>query len=81
MELHLNDPKSKQDDMGVILVDVCLMFRDATIKRGPVRSFPIPEILVNSLPCTKCSLFVLIHFFHFLFLNRNGDKRKTRYGF
>ncbi|XP_067445802.1 multiple C2 and transmembrane domain-containing protein 2 isoform X1 [Thunnus thynnus] len=35
MELHLNDPKSKEDDMGVIIVDVCLMFRDATIKRGP----------------------------------------------
>ncbi|XP_028441178.1 multiple C2 and transmembrane domain-containing protein 2 isoform X2 [Perca flavescens] len=35
MELHLDDPKSKEDDMGVILVDVCLMFRDATIKRSP----------------------------------------------
>ncbi|TKS73404.1 Multiple C2 and transmembrane domain-containing protein 2 [Collichthys lucidus] len=35
MELRLNDPKSKENDMGVILVDVCLMFRDATIKRSP----------------------------------------------
>ncbi|XP_047453037.1 multiple C2 and transmembrane domain-containing protein 2 isoform X2 [Mugil cephalus] len=35
MELRLDDPKSKEDDMGVILVDVCLMFRDATIKKGP----------------------------------------------
>ncbi|XP_034735216.1 multiple C2 and transmembrane domain-containing protein 2 isoform X3 [Etheostoma cragini] len=35
MELRLEDPKSKEDDMGVILVDVCLMFRDATIKRSP----------------------------------------------
>ncbi|XP_068595146.1 multiple C2 and transmembrane domain-containing protein 2 [Brachionichthys hirsutus] len=35
MELHVNDPKSKEDDMGVILIDVCLMFRDATIKRTP----------------------------------------------
>ncbi|XP_053175888.1 multiple C2 and transmembrane domain-containing protein 2 [Scomber japonicus] len=35
MELHLDDPKSKEDDMGVILVDVRLMYRDATIKRGP----------------------------------------------
>ncbi|XP_072241231.1 multiple C2 and transmembrane domain-containing protein 2 [Leuresthes tenuis] len=34
MELRLNDPKSKEDDMGVIIVDVSLMFRDATIKRG-----------------------------------------------
>uniref|UniRef100_A0A8P4G6V6 Multiple C2 domains, transmembrane 2a n=1 Tax=Dicentrarchus labrax TaxID=13489 RepID=A0A8P4G6V6_DICLA len=33
MELRLDDPKSKEDDMGVIVVDVCLMFRDATIKR------------------------------------------------
>lgn len=36
MELSLDDPKSKEDDMGFIIVDVCLMFRDATIKRGPV---------------------------------------------
>uniref|UniRef100_A0AAQ6IJJ0 C2 domain-containing protein n=1 Tax=Anabas testudineus TaxID=64144 RepID=A0AAQ6IJJ0_ANATE len=36
MELPLDDPKSKEDDMGVIVVDVCLMFRDATIKRSPV---------------------------------------------
>ncbi|XP_075946007.1 multiple C2 and transmembrane domain-containing protein 2 [Anarhichas minor] len=35
MELQLDDPKSKEDDMGVIAVEVCLMFRDATIKRSP----------------------------------------------
>lgn len=35
MELPLDDPKSKEDDMGVIIVDVCLMYRDATIKRTP----------------------------------------------
>ncbi|XP_070687550.1 multiple C2 and transmembrane domain-containing protein 2 [Pempheris klunzingeri] len=35
MELPLHDPKSKEDDMGVIVVDVCLMFRDATIKKAP----------------------------------------------
>ncbi|KAM7002987.1 multiple C2 and transmembrane domain-containing protein 2 [Tautogolabrus adspersus] len=35
LELHLDDPKSKEDDMGVITVEVCLMFRDATIKRSP----------------------------------------------
>ncbi|XP_075998450.1 multiple C2 and transmembrane domain-containing protein 2 [Genypterus blacodes] len=34
-ELHLDDPKSKEKDMGVVLIDVCLMFRDATIKRSP----------------------------------------------
>uniref|UniRef100_A0A3Q4I9U9 Multiple C2 domains, transmembrane 2a n=1 Tax=Neolamprologus brichardi TaxID=32507 RepID=A0A3Q4I9U9_NEOBR len=39
MELRLEDPKSKEDDMGVIIVDVCLMFRDATIKKGPVGIF------------------------------------------
>nr|XP_020466859.1 multiple C2 and transmembrane domain-containing protein 2-like isoform X2 [Monopterus albus] len=36
MELQLDDPKSKEDDMGVIIVDVCLLFRDPTIKRGPI---------------------------------------------
>ncbi|XP_068458844.1 multiple C2 and transmembrane domain-containing protein 2 [Clinocottus analis] len=35
LELKLDDPKSKEDDMGVIVVDVCLMYRDATIKRSP----------------------------------------------
>ncbi|XP_056906909.1 multiple C2 and transmembrane domain-containing protein 2 isoform X2 [Takifugu flavidus] len=35
MELQLEDPKSKEDDVGLILVDLCLMFRDATIKKGP----------------------------------------------
>uniref|UniRef100_A0A672JI55 Multiple C2 and transmembrane domain-containing protein 2-like n=1 Tax=Salarias fasciatus TaxID=181472 RepID=A0A672JI55_SALFA len=36
IELRLNDPKSKEDDMGAIIVEVCLMFRDATIKRRGV---------------------------------------------
>ncbi|KAG8012627.1 Multiple C2 and transmembrane domain-containing protein 2 [Nibea albiflora] len=40
MELRLDDPKSKENDMGVILVDVCLMFRDATIKRSPNQAAP-----------------------------------------
>ncbi|XP_045893376.1 multiple C2 and transmembrane domain-containing protein 2 [Micropterus dolomieu] len=35
MELTLDDPKSKEDDMGAIVVEVCLMFRDATVKRSP----------------------------------------------
>ncbi|KAF6738170.1 Multiple C2 and transmembrane domain-containing protein 2 [Oryzias melastigma] len=35
MELRLDDSKSKEDDMGIIGVDVCLMHRDATIKKGP----------------------------------------------
>ncbi|XP_028306543.1 multiple C2 and transmembrane domain-containing protein 2 isoform X2 [Gouania willdenowi] len=34
MELLLTDPKSKEE-VGVIVVDICLMFRDATIKRSP----------------------------------------------
>lgn len=37
MELRLSDSKKKDDDMGVVLVDACLMFRDATIKKGLVR--------------------------------------------
>lgn len=41
MELQLDNPKSKEDDMGVIVVDICLMYRDATIKRSPVRPVPI----------------------------------------
>lgn len=51
MELRLDDAKSKEDDMGVILVDVCLMFRDATIKRGPVRVFVIWEIFIDIILC------------------------------
>ncbi|XP_044049856.1 multiple C2 and transmembrane domain-containing protein 2 isoform X2 [Siniperca chuatsi] len=43
MALLLNDPKSKEDDMGVIIVDVCLMFRDATIKRSPVKRWPVKK--------------------------------------
>lgn len=39
MELRLSDPKKKDEDMGFIQVDVCLMFRDATIKKGLVREF------------------------------------------
>ncbi|MEQ2206790.1 hypothetical protein XENOCAPTIV_002931, partial [Xenoophorus captivus] len=35
LELRLEDPKSKEDDMGVIAVEVRLLFRDATVKRGP----------------------------------------------
>lgn len=41
MELRLSDPKKKDDDMGVILVDVCLMFRDATIKKGLVKRISV----------------------------------------
>uniref|UniRef100_A0A3Q3LHZ6 Multiple C2 domains, transmembrane 2a n=1 Tax=Mastacembelus armatus TaxID=205130 RepID=A0A3Q3LHZ6_9TELE len=36
MELPLDDPKSKEDDMGVIIVDVCLMFRDP----WPITTWP-----------------------------------------
>lgn len=35
LELSLEDPKSKEDDLGVIVVEVRLMFRDATVKRPP----------------------------------------------
>uniref|UniRef100_A0A8C7MBT8 Multiple C2 and transmembrane domain containing 2 n=1 Tax=Oncorhynchus kisutch TaxID=8019 RepID=A0A8C7MBT8_ONCKI len=36
MVLSLEDPSSLEDDMGVIVIDTCLTFRDATIKR-PVK--------------------------------------------
>ncbi|XP_037834238.1 multiple C2 and transmembrane domain-containing protein 2 isoform X2 [Kryptolebias marmoratus] len=35
LELHLSHPKGKESDVGVIVVDVRLVFRDATVKRGP----------------------------------------------
>lgn len=44
MELQLDDPKSKEDDLGLILIDLCLMFRDATIKKGPVCVFLVGNI-------------------------------------
>ncbi|KAL0968270.1 hypothetical protein UPYG_G00264580 [Umbra pygmaea] len=33
MVLRLEDPNSEEDDMGVIVIDTCLTYRDATIKR------------------------------------------------
>lgn len=61
MELRLNDPKSKENDMGVILVDVCLMFRDATIKRSPVSVFMTWKVfflwLYSSLNCADSHFF------------------------
>lgn len=61
MELHLDDPKSKEDDMGVIIVDVCLMFRDATIKRSPVSISDMRSICwCKSLFLVFSELFVLI---------------------
>ncbi|KAG7282135.1 hypothetical protein CRUP_008247 [Coryphaenoides rupestris] len=35
VELRLEDPKSKEENLGSIIVDLCLMYRDATIKRSP----------------------------------------------
>ncbi|KAM6961198.1 multiple C2 and transmembrane domain-containing protein 2 [Aplochiton taeniatus] len=35
MELSLDDPSSKKDSMGKVLIDISLTFRDATIKRSP----------------------------------------------
>ncbi|XP_029008653.1 multiple C2 and transmembrane domain-containing protein 2 isoform X2 [Betta splendens] len=36
LELPLEDPKSKEDDMGVVFVDVYLTYRDPTLKRTPI---------------------------------------------
>lgn len=57
IELRLEDPKSKEDDMGVIIVDVRLMYRDATIKKGPVRIFLDVTAVCVSV-CTKFFIFV-----------------------
>lgn len=76
LELRLDDPKSKEDDMGVVMVDVCLMFRDATIKRSPVRVFLIWEAFVDAVLCPYSSLFVLIHV-NFLFSKR-WPQRKNK---
>lgn len=61
MELQLDDPKSKEDDPGLILIDLCLMFRDATIKKGPVCVCFWLEIFANVV-CLHCinSCFVFI---------------------
>lgn len=77
MELRLDDAKSKEDDMGVILVDVCLMFRDATIKRGPVRVFVIWEIFTDTILCAESFLFILIHIFLFFF-SKKWAQRKNK---
>lgn len=58
MELRLSDPKKKDEDMGFILVDVCLMFRDATIKKGLVREFLL-WLLIAAATLSPAS-FILI---------------------
>lgn len=63
--------------MGVIVVDICLMYRDATIKRSPVR--PVPICLCSSVTPVLPELFVLI--FCILSPHRDGHQRRTRYGF
>uniref|UniRef100_A0A3P8TEP8 Multiple C2 domains, transmembrane 2a n=1 Tax=Amphiprion percula TaxID=161767 RepID=A0A3P8TEP8_AMPPE len=50
MELHLDDPKSKEDDMGVIVVEVCLMFRDATIKKNASSILGIKSLCATPSP-------------------------------
>ncbi|GLD58667.1 multiple C2 and transmembrane domain-containing protein 2-like isoform X1, partial [Lates japonicus] len=55
MELPLDDPKSKEDDMGVIIVEVCLMFRDATIKRSP--RWPVKKNKYAKCPASPHSVW------------------------
>lgn len=81
MELRLDDPKSKEDDMGVILVDVCLMFRDATIKKGPVRVFliwilsnPVAERVTPRAEQALCS--DLLHMLHLLHTQHGNNKNQ-----
>uniref|UniRef100_A0A3B4FVQ6 Multiple C2 and transmembrane domain-containing protein 2-like n=1 Tax=Pundamilia nyererei TaxID=303518 RepID=A0A3B4FVQ6_9CICH len=60
MELRLEDPKSKEDDMGVIIVDVCLMFRDATIKKGPVGIFQTLQVFLRNQMWTGVLCITLV---------------------
>lgn len=53
LELQLDDPKSKEEDLGLIFIDLCLMFRDATIKKGPVCGF----LVGNICECWMSSLY------------------------
>uniref|UniRef100_A0A3B5B0R5 Multiple C2 and transmembrane domain-containing protein 2-like n=1 Tax=Stegastes partitus TaxID=144197 RepID=A0A3B5B0R5_9TELE len=48
MELRLDDPKSKEDDMGVIIVEVCLMFRDRWPQRKNKVWILISHLLLNN---------------------------------
>lgn len=66
MELQLEDPKIKEHDPGLILVDLCLMFRGATIKKSPVR------VVVQHFP-TLNACIVLIHI---LFFIEMGSKKE-----
>lgn len=66
MELQLEDPKSKEHDPGFVLVDLCLMFRDATIKKSPVR------VVVQHFP----TLNVCIVLIHILFFIEMGSKKE-----
>lgn len=74
MELRLSDAKKKDEDMGVILVDVCLMFRDATIKKGLVRRIPASNCSFNVSPCF---IHLFIHSCCFLFQKWVQRKNKV----
>ncbi|KAF7224495.1 multiple C2 and transmembrane domain-containing protein 2 isoform X2 [Nothobranchius furzeri] len=54
LELPLDDPKSKEQDMGVIVLSVRLLFRDATVKRPP-RFRPKKNKNQNQSPATPRS--------------------------
>uniref|UniRef100_A0AAX7VLS4 C2 domain-containing protein n=1 Tax=Astatotilapia calliptera TaxID=8154 RepID=A0AAX7VLS4_ASTCA len=56
--LHFRD--YKEDDMGVIIVDVCLMFRDATIKKGPVGIFQTLQVFLRNQMWTGVLCITLV---------------------
>lgn len=72
MDLALEDSKSKEDDMGIIGVEVCLMHRDATIKKGPVRRKASSTLYFFALKIKKA---IICSFFFFY---RDFVKKRTR---
>uniref|UniRef100_A0A8C7VUM9 Multiple C2 domains, transmembrane 2a n=1 Tax=Oncorhynchus mykiss TaxID=8022 RepID=A0A8C7VUM9_ONCMY len=56
MVLSLEDPNSLEDDMGVIVMDTCLTFRDATIKKRGNQTQPQDKAQIQrSAEATKNS--------------------------
>lgn len=62
MELRLSDPKKKDEDMGFIQVDVCLMFRDATIKKGLVRKFLLWRLFAAATFSPASFILIMLSF-------------------
>uniref|UniRef100_A0A8C9VST0 Multiple C2 and transmembrane domain containing 2 n=1 Tax=Scleropages formosus TaxID=113540 RepID=A0A8C9VST0_SCLFO len=57
MQLQLDDPNSLEDDMGVVIVDICLSVRDRESKSSTVRIFMTASF---SSFCSECCVLRLI---------------------